>query len=40
VHMSGVEDECAIDAGKLLTLVVGISSALVDLMMLPIREIP
>jgi hypothetical protein len=35
-----VEYERATKAGKLSTLVVGISNALVDLRMLPIEEIP
>jgi hypothetical protein len=38
--VAGVEDKHATKAGKLSTLVVGISNALVDLGMLPIRDIP
>jgi hypothetical protein len=34
------EDERATEAGKLSMLVIGISNALVDLGMLPIRDIP
>jgi hypothetical protein len=38
--VAGVKDECITEAGKLLKLVVEISNALVDLGMLPIRDIP
>jgi hypothetical protein len=38
--VAGVEDEHATKAGKPSTLVVGISNALVNLGMLPIRDIP
>jgi hypothetical protein len=38
--MDGVEDECVTKVGKLSTLVVSISNALVNLEMLPIRDIP
>jgi hypothetical protein len=38
--VAGVKDECAAEARKLLTLVMGISNALVDLRVLPIRHIP
>jgi hypothetical protein len=36
LHVAGVEDERAAEAGKLSMLVVGISNALVDVGMLPI----
>jgi hypothetical protein len=38
--VAGVDDEHSAEAGKLLTLVVGISNALVNPRMLPIRGIP
>jgi hypothetical protein len=38
--MDRVEDECVTEAEKLSMLVVGISNALIDLKMLPIRDIP
>jgi hypothetical protein len=38
--VDGVEDERAVEAKKLLTLVMGISNLLVDLELLPIRYIP
>jgi hypothetical protein len=40
VHVAGVVGECAIKAEKQSTLVAEISNALVDLGMLPIRDIP
>jgi hypothetical protein len=39
-RVAGVDDEHAAGARKLLMLIVGISNALVDLGMLPIRDIP
>jgi hypothetical protein len=38
--VAGVKDERAIETKKLLMLVMGISNTLVDLRMLPIRDIP
>jgi hypothetical protein len=38
--VAGVKDERAIKAGKLSKLVVEISNSLVDLLMLPVRDIP
>jgi hypothetical protein len=40
VRVAKVEDERATGVGKVLTLVVRISNALVDLGTLPIRDIP
>jgi hypothetical protein len=40
VHVDRVEDERAAEVGKLSTLVVGISNALVNLEMLSIWDIP
>jgi hypothetical protein len=39
-RVAGVKDECAAEGGKLSTLVMGISNALVALGMLPIWDIP
>jgi hypothetical protein len=39
-RVAGVEDECAVEAGKLSRLVVEISNALVDLGTLPIQDNP
>jgi hypothetical protein len=38
--VAGVKDERAIEAGKLSKLVVEISNSLVDLLTLPVRDIP
>jgi hypothetical protein len=40
VHLAGVEDEHAIEAGELLTLVIEASNTVVDLRMLPMWDIP
>jgi hypothetical protein len=40
VHVAGVDDECAVEAGELSALVIGGSNVLVDLRMLPIWDIP
>jgi hypothetical protein len=40
VRMAGVEDEHVVEAGELPTLVVEASNVLVDLEMLPIRDVP
>jgi hypothetical protein len=39
VHMTGVEDKRATEAGELSALVVETSNALVNLRMLPIRDV-
>jgi hypothetical protein len=38
--VAGVHEEHAVEAGELAALAVEASNALVDLMMLPIREVP
>jgi hypothetical protein len=40
VHVDGVEGECATEVRQLSQLVMEISNALVDLGMLPVRDIP
>jgi hypothetical protein len=40
VHLAGVEDEHAVEAGELLTLVIEASNTVVDLRMLPMWDIP
>jgi hypothetical protein len=39
-HVVGVTDECTAEAGKLSTLVMGISNAPIDHGVLPIWDIP
>jgi hypothetical protein len=40
MHVDGVEGECATEVRQLSQLVMEISNALVDLGMLPVRDIP